>query len=73
MLYLIAVLIPPLAVLLCGKPFQAMVNGLFWVVGLLAAVVAVGFPVIVVCIVHAIGVVHNYYADQRAQRFTRHA
>ena len=73
MLYLIAVLFPPLAVFLCGKPFQAMINGLWWVIGVLAAFVAVGFPVILVCIVHAIGVVHNYYADQRARRLTRHA
>ena len=27
MLYLVAVLLPPLAVLLAGKPFQAILNG----------------------------------------------
>jgi hypothetical protein len=70
MLYLVAVLVPPLAVLLCGKPFQAIVNGVIWLIGLVAALVAVGIPVILVCIVHAIGVVHNYYADQRARRLT---
>jgi hypothetical protein len=70
MLYLVAVLVPPLAVLLCGKPFQAFINGVLWLLGLAAALVAVGLPVILVCIVHAIGVVHNYYADQRARRLT---
>lgn len=67
MRYLIAVLMPPAAVLLCGKPFQAMINWLLWAVGLVAAVF--GFPAILVAaIIHAIGVVHNYYADQRARR-----
>jgi hypothetical protein len=71
MLYLVAVLFPPLAVLLCGKPFQAIVNGLLWLTGIVAAMLAVGFPVILACIVHAVGVVHNHYADQRARRLTR--
>lgn len=59
MLYLVAVLLPPLAVLLCGKPFQALLNflltALFWVPGL----------------IHALLVVHNYYADQRTERLIR--
>jgi hypothetical protein len=70
MLYLIAVLVPPLAILLCGKPFQAAINGILWLVGLAAVLLVAGFPVILVCIVHAVGVVHNYYADQRARRLT---
>lgn len=59
MLYLVAVLLPPLAVLLCGKPFQALLNLLltlaFWVPGL----------------VHALFVVNNHYADQRTDRLIR--
>ena len=59
MLYLVAVLLPPLAVLLCGKPFQALINVvltvLFYVPGL----------------IHAIFVVHNHYADQRNARLIR--
>jgi uncharacterized membrane protein YqaE (UPF0057 family) len=59
MLYLVAVLLPPLAVLLCGKPFQALLNLLlallFYVPGL----------------VHAIFVVHNRYADERNERLIR--
>lgn len=57
MLYLLAVFLPPLAVLLCGKPFQAILNVFLtlalWIPGA----------------VHAILVAHNYYADQRQQRF----
>lgn len=56
MLYLIAVIFPPLAVLLAGKPIQALLNLgltlLFYVPGL----------------IHACLVVHERYQDQRAER-----
>jgi len=52
-LYLLAILLPPLAVLLCGKPFQALLNCLLtlmlWVPG----------------IIHAILVVNGHHADKR--------
>jgi uncharacterized membrane protein YqaE (UPF0057 family) len=50
---LVAIVLPPLAVLLCGKPFQALLNIpltlLFWIPGM----------------VHAIIVVNNRNADRR--------
>jgi uncharacterized membrane protein YqaE (UPF0057 family) len=53
MLYLICFLLPPLAVLLCGRPFLAILNVLltlfFWVPGVL----------------HALFVVNSYHADRR--------
>ncbi|MSQ23482.1 MAG: YqaE/Pmp3 family membrane protein [Chloroflexi bacterium] len=56
MLYLLAILLPPLAVLMAGKPFQALLNVgltfLFWIPG--------G--------IHAFMVVGNYYADKRTNR-----
>ena len=59
MLYLIAVILPPFAVLLAGKPFQALLSIpltlLFYVPG----------------IVHALFVVHNHYADRRTDRLIR--
>jgi len=59
MLYLVAVILPPLGVLLAGKPFQALINipltVLFYVPGLL----------------HAIFVVHNHYADRRTDRIVK--
>jgi uncharacterized membrane protein YqaE (UPF0057 family) len=59
MLYLRAVVLPPLAVLLAGKPFQALLNIgltiLLWVPGM----------------IHAILVVHNRYADKRQDRLIR--
>jgi len=59
MLYLVAVILPPLAVLLAGKPFQALLSIpltlLFYVPGIL----------------HALFVVHNHYADRRTDRLIR--
>ena len=60
MLYLLAVLFPPLAVLLAGKPFQAILNFV-----LLFVTVYVG------ALIHAVFVVHNHYADQRQERLIR--
>jgi uncharacterized membrane protein YqaE (UPF0057 family) len=59
MRYLIAIILPPVAVLFCGKPIQALLNLVltlfFYIPGL----------------VHALLVVHDYYADKRMQRAVR--
>jgi uncharacterized membrane protein YqaE (UPF0057 family) len=56
MLYLLAILLPPVAVLLCGKPMQALLNFVLtlflWVPG----------------VVHALFVVNSHLADQRTDR-----
>jgi uncharacterized membrane protein YqaE (UPF0057 family) len=52
--------LPPLAVLLCGKPFQALLNLI-----LVVATFGIG------AIIHAVFVVHNHYEDQRAERLIR--
>jgi len=56
MRYLLAIILPPIAVLICGKPLQAILNLLltllFWVPGA----------------VHALFVVHSYLADKRTDR-----
>ena len=56
MRYLIAILLPPLAVLSCGKPFQAILN------------VFLTLCFFVPGAVHACLVVHSYLADKRADR-----
>jgi uncharacterized membrane protein YqaE (UPF0057 family) len=58
-LYLVAVLLPPLAVLLVGKPFQAILN---LILSLLLYVPG---------LIHALFVVHNHYADKRQERMIR--
>ena len=59
MRYLLAILLPPIAVLSCGKPFQAIINLIltlcFWIPGA----------------VHALFVVHNFHEDRRADRVIR--
>ncbi len=57
MRYLIAVLLPPLAVLSCGKLLQALLN--------LVLLPFLWIP----AVVHALFVVHEYYEDRRAERF----
>lgn len=56
MRYLIAILLPPLAVFLCGKPLVGLLNIIltlcFWVPGA----------------IHALFVVHGHLADQRTQK-----
>jgi uncharacterized membrane protein YqaE (UPF0057 family) len=56
MRYFIAIVLPPLAVLLCGKPVQFLLNIVltlfFWVPGM----------------IHAILVVHEHLQDKRAKR-----
>jgi uncharacterized membrane protein YqaE (UPF0057 family) len=59
MRYLIAIVLPPLAVLLCGKPVQFLLNIVltlfFWVPGM----------------IHALLVVHEHLADERAKKIIR--
>lgn len=56
MLYLVAILLPPLGVLLAGKPFQAFIN--------IFLTLAFYFP----GLIHALFVVNNHYADSRMKR-----
>jgi len=55
-LYLLSILFPPAAVLIAGKPFQALINVLLtllvWIPG----------------VIHAFMVSANYYADKRTER-----
>ncbi len=55
-MYLLAILLPPLAVLMSGKPFQAILNVIltlfFWFPG----------------IIHALFVVNAYKAEKRTKR-----
>lgn len=56
MLYLLAILLPPVAVLLVGKPVQALVNVLLCMLFVIPGVI------------HAVFVVHEHKADQRMKK-----
>ena len=59
MRYLLAIILPPVAVLLCGKPVQALLNLVltlfFWIPGA----------------IHALFVVNSHLADKRADRVVK--
>lgn len=55
-MYLLAILLPPVAVFICGKPFQAIVN--------LILCLCLYIP----GMIHAIMVVNEYKADKREER-----
>ena len=56
MRYLLAIILPPIAVLICGKPIQALLNLvltiLLWIPGM----------------IHALFVVNGYHADRRTDK-----
>ncbi|WYP26789.1 YqaE/Pmp3 family membrane protein [Alkalihalobacillus sp. FSL W8-0930] len=60
MLYLLAIILPPVAVLFVGRPFQAIINLIltliFWVPG----------------VIHACLLVADKKADQRAKKYGSH-
>ena len=63
MRYVIAVLLPPLGLLSCGKVFQAVVCTVLWLT-------CIGWPV---ASIWAVLVVNDYHADQRAAACSRAA
>lgn len=70
MLYLLSFFIPPLALLLAGMPFQALINFVIYVgsfVGLLFFVWP-GVFLGSIAVIHAILMIQNRRADRRAQR-----
>jgi len=59
MRYILAILLPPVAVFLCGKPIQGVINILltlaFFVPG----------------VIHALFVVHSHLADKRTDKIVK--
>ena len=75
MSYLLAILIPPLAILFQGRPFQAVFNGLLWL-GSLAFII---FPFVagqagwLVAVIWAVAVVYNRRNEERDRRLVEAA
>ncbi|WP_138379590.1 YqaE/Pmp3 family membrane protein [Luteithermobacter gelatinilyticus] len=67
MIYVLAFLIPPLALLFQGKIFQAIFNALIWGVGLFFVLLG-GWILWAIAVGHAIFVVHGARADARTQK-----
>ena len=60
MLYLVALIIPPLALLLCGKPFQAILSAVIWILAWVLAIFGAGFIMWVILAIWAIMVVRDH-------------
>jgi hypothetical protein len=72
MLYLLAFFCSPLALLLAGKPFQALANLIVYVVSIVcwATIILyhVGFMLWLIAALHAVIAIDNARADRRARR-----
>ena len=70
MMYLLALLVPPLAILLSGRLFQAVFNGLLWLLGLVLTILPflVGLPLVGLAVIWALMVVHNRKQAARDRR-----
>ena len=70
MMYLLALVLPPLAILLSGLVFQAVFNGLLWALGvvLLLLPFVPGLPILGIVVLWALVVVHNRKQDARDRR-----
>ena len=75
MIYLVAILFPPLALLIYGKIFQAIFNLLIWLLALISIPIAIfpvftlGLPMIIwgIAVVHAVLAVNSAKQDARAR------
>jgi len=75
MMYILALLVPPLAILLAGRPFQAVFNALLWVLALVLLVLPFipGVMTWAVTAVWAVLVVRDRRQDARDRRLVDHA
>jgi hypothetical protein len=77
MMYLIALIVPPLALLMQGRIFGAIINLVLFVLAGGLFVLSLGilhfitFPIWVLCVVWAIVVVHNDRSDARMREIAR--
>ena len=70
MMYLLAVVVPPLAILLSGRPFQAVFNALVWALGLVLLLLPFvpGLPILGIVALWALLVVHGRKQATRDRR-----
>ncbi len=74
MMYLLALILPPLALLFSGKIFQALLNLVIWLASVLSSLLTMGsgdgysFALWLTAAAHAAAVVHSEKADARTER-----
>ena len=74
-MYLLAILVPPLAILLSGRIIQAVLNGLLWLAGLVLLVLPFvpGLLTWALAVVWAVLVVRGRRQEARDQRLVESA
>lgn len=74
-MYLLAILLPPLAILLSGRPFQAVFNAILWVAGLLLMILPFvpGLLTWALAAAWAVLVVRDRRREQRDRRLIEEA
>lgn len=75
MSYILAILVPPLAILMQGRPFQAVFNALLWVGGLVFILLpfVAGQAAWLVAVIWAVAVVYNRKQEERDRRLVSDA
>jgi hypothetical protein len=69
MRYFLAFIIPPLAILLCGRWVHCIINFVFWVLSFfLIPFAGLGVIVWLVCAVHALAICRTASMDKRLNR-----
>ena len=67
MLYIVAIVLPPLALLMTGNWFQAVINLILFVVSIVLAILTFG-TLWMICVGWALFVVYRHYDTQRLRR-----
>jgi hypothetical protein len=74
-MYFLALAVPPLAILLSGRPFQAVFNGLLWLCGLVLLVLPFvpGLVTWALAVIWSVMVVRNRKQEARDRRLVEDA
>ena len=67
MIYLLAFFLPPIALFVYGKIFQAIINLVIWIVGFIFLLLG-GWILWGIAVAHAIFVIHGARADARTKK-----
>ncbi len=68
MLYFLAFVFPPAAIVMRGRIFQALFSAALWAIALVSLLVDVGIYAVPLCIGHGLFVVYYYKEDHRQKQ-----
>jgi hypothetical protein len=68
LLYFLAFVFPPAAIVMRGRIFQALFSAALWAIALVSLLVDVGIYAVPLCIGHGLFVVYYYKEDHRQKQ-----